>query len=219
MQSQNLDTMHSGVHVCPTAVKDETKLCVACGKPVLFKVTGRPPKYCTDCRVNSTSRVSLHRKMKRVEKDAKKNSLEALVDRVIDDVKMLTIDSIKDARFKFRNRFYPDTRHRPDHPAFNIPSRRFRRVPITARTIRGKVVVKGHELVRIPGSEEVRIPKYGRAAEGKAESSLATTPRKVTHQVDVNDREGVSGDGRYKAPTTTNMETPADRLVRVIFKK
>jgi hypothetical protein len=39
------------------------------------------------------------------------------------------------------------------------------------------------------GVDTYRIPKYGRGLEpSKAEGSLATTPRKVTHQVDVNDR-------------------------------
>jgi hypothetical protein len=49
------------------------------------------------------------------------------------------------------------------------------------------------------------------------EGSLAITPRKVIHDVDVNDRQGVSGDGRYTSPS--NSYPPEEKLVRKIFDK
>lgn len=200
MQSPSLNNTQSEAAVCLPGLKTETKLrhCVACGKPVLFKRTGRPPKYCADCQVTSTARVTLHREMKRVEQDAKKNTLEALVDRVMDEVKLLTVDSINVSLTEGRT-----NRRSQDHPAFASKSAWWRRVPITARTIRGKLVVTGYTW-ECTEKEDYRIPKYGQGLRTPStEGSLATTPRKVTHQVDENDRPEV------KEPTP--IEVPQSR--------
>ena len=194
MQSQNLNNTQLEAEVSLPRVKTETKVCVACNKRFVSSWKGRPPKYCADCRVTSTARVAHHREKKRVERDAKKNTLEALVDRVMDEVKLLTVDCINVSVTENHT-----ARRSKDHPAFAPKSSWWRRVPITARTIRGKLVVVGHTW-ECTEKEDYRIPKYGQGLQtASAEGSLATTPRKVTHQVNENDRPEV------KEPTPINQ--------------
>lgn len=61
-----------------------------------------------------------------------------------------------------------------------------------------------------------RIPKYGQGmANNSTGAQPVSIPHKVTHQVDVNDREGVSGEGRYTSPS--NSYPAEEKLTRVIF--
>ena len=64
-------------------------------------------------------------------------------------------------------------------------------------------------------SSNVRIPKFGRGLRPSGVS--VQTKRTQPDHVDVNDRPGVSGDGRYTSPV--NPFPSEEKLVRAIFSR
>lgn len=77
--------------------------------------------------------------------------------------------------------------------------------------------VPTYSLKKIKDKVLEHVGSYRPAIDLRGEKQMATTPRKVTHQVDVNNRPGNNADSRPASMTAANMETPADRLVGVIF--
>jgi len=98
-----------------------------------------------------------------------------------------------------------------DHPAFELVERPIRYQPRDFKD--------GRKMFRnsASASAKVRIPKFGGGLQKNSDGVSVATKRTKPNDVEINDRPGVSGDGRYTQPV--NSFPPEEKLTRVIFSK
>jgi hypothetical protein len=99
-----------------------------------------------------------------------------------------------------------------DHPAFELVERPLRYEP-------RDFFKDGLKMFRHSASPsaKVRIPKFGGGLQKNSDGVSITTKRTQPDLVNINDRPGVSGDGRYSQPV--NPFPPEEKMIRVIFSK
>jgi hypothetical protein len=118
-----------------------------------------------------------------------------------------------------------------DHPAFEIVERPalYQAREFKDGRMMFRQAVSSASRVRIPkfggdgfiqyegGAKGTKLPQGKRVAVGLRRTKDKKTKRMVPDTVDVLDRAGVSGDGRYTSPV--NSYPPEEKLTRIIFSR